>query len=154
MSLASRAITGSGTILRAQVNLRNSTTAFFAMCVLATSVSYGANDDDGTWSLLRNWPLIAIHGAVTPDGRVLSYGTRGDGKQTGFFIYDIWDPQFGLTGGHITLNNLTGTDLFCSSQVVLPQSGEILITGGDNWTGTGTTNTGNTDSNIFDYSHR
>ena len=45
---------------------------------------------------------------------------------------------------------MTLTDIFCSSQVILPQSGQILIAGGDNWTGTGTTNTGNNNSNIFD----
>ena len=30
-----------------------------------------------------------------------------------------------------------------------PQSGDILISGGDNWTGSGTTNTGNNNSNVF-----
>ena len=74
-----------------------------------------------------------------------------DGTQTGYFKYDIWDPAAGLSGGHITLDNFTNTDLFCSSQVILPSSGSILISGGDNWTGTGTTNTGNNNSNIFDY---
>ena len=32
----------------------------------------------------------------------------------------------------------------------MPQSGDILIVGGDNWTGSGTTNTGNPNTNIFD----
>jgi hypothetical protein len=50
-----------------------------------------------------NWPLIAIHAALTPDGRVLSCGTDGSGTQTGYFIYDAWDPSAGLSNGHITL---------------------------------------------------
>ena len=54
----------------------------------------------------------------------------------------------------MTLDNMTLTDIFCSSQVILPQSGEIFIAGGDNWTGTGTTNTGNNNSNIFDYAEQ
>ena len=33
------------------------------------------------------------------DGRILSYGTDSTGKQTGNFIYDIWDPAGGLDGG-------------------------------------------------------
>ena len=107
---------------------------------------------DGTWSALENWPLIAIHAAITPDGRVLTYGTDGAGRQTGYFIYDIWDPSQGISDGHLTLANMTLTDIFCSSQVILPQSGEILIAGGDNWTGSGTTNTGNNNSNLFDFS--
>ncbi len=32
----------------------------------------------------------------------------------------------------------------------MPQNGDILIAGGDNWTGTRTTNTGNNNTNIFD----
>jgi YVTN family beta-propeller protein len=113
--------------------------------------SAAADNVDGAWTALEDWPLIAIHAALTPDGRVLTYGTDGAGKQTGYFIYDIWDPAAGLTGGHFTLSNMTLTDIFCSSQIILPQSGEILIAGGDNWTGTGTTNTGNNNSNLFDY---
>jgi len=105
----------------------------------------------------NNWPLVAIHAALTPDGRVLTYGSKGDGTQTGFFIYDVWDPSRGLAwnpsvgdfGGHITLNNMTRTDIFCSSQIVLPSSGSILIAGGDNWTGNSTTNTPNNNSNVF-----
>jgi hypothetical protein len=99
-----------------------------------------------------NWPLIPIHAALTPDGRVLSYGTKGDGQQTGYFIYDVWDPGAGLSHAHATLDNLTQTDLFCSSQVILPQNGRVFLSGGDNWTGTGTTNTGNNNTNLFRYS--
>ena len=120
-----------------------------ALSVCATSANAQPNLD-GVWSSVFNWPLIAVHGAVTPDGRVLSYGTDGTGKQTGYFIYDVWDPASGLSGGHLTLNNMTLTDIFCSSQVILPQSGDIFIAGGDNWTGTATTNTGNSNSNLFD----
>ena len=54
---------------------------------------------------------------------------------------------------HLTLPNNTGTDIFCSSQVVVPQGNQVFIAGGDNWTGTGTTNTGNNNSNTFDYTN-
>jgi hypothetical protein len=103
------------------------------------------------WSPVASWPLIAIHAVLLPEGRVLTYGTNASGQQSGYFIYDVWDPAAGLDGGHLTLPNGTGTDLFCSSQLVLPQSGAgVLITGGDNWSGTNTTQTGNNNSNIFD----
>ena len=112
-----------------------------------------ADSIDGAWSPVFDWPLITVHAAITPDLRVLSYGTKGNGQQTGYFIYDVWDPSVGASSnGHMTLDNMTLTDIFCSSQVILPQSGEIFIAGGDNWTGTGTTNTGNNNSNVFDYS--
>ena len=83
------------------------------------------------------------------DMRIMTYGTDGIARQTGYFIYDLWDINAGLTGGHLTLDNVTSTDIFCGSQVVLPQGGQVFLAGGDNWTGTGTTNTGNNNSNVL-----
>ena len=103
----------------------------------------------GAWSAVGNWPLITVHAVLMPDGRVLSYGSDGSGKQTGYFTYDVWDSAVGLGGGHMTLPNGTGTDIFCGSQLVLPESGSVFLAGGDNWTGTGTTNSGNNNSNVF-----
>jgi hypothetical protein len=97
----------------------------------------------GAWSAVGTWPLIPVHMVLMPDGSVLSYGTDRTGRQTGMFIYDVWDSAVGLGGGHLTLPNGTGTDVFCSSQLVLPEGGSVFVAGGDNWTGTGTTNTGN-----------
>ena len=83
----------------------------------------------------------------------MTYGTDQAGKQGAKFHYDVWDPALGTgADSHLTLPNTTGTDIFCSSQVVLPQGGQIYIAGGDNWTGTGTTNTGNNNSNVLDLS--
>jgi YVTN family beta-propeller protein len=111
-----------------------------------------ASNETGAWSSVTSWPLIPVHMVLMPDGRVMSFGTNADGKQTGKFIYDVWDPAAGLSnGGHTTPSNTTGTDLFCSSTLVLPQGGNVFIAGGDNWNGTGTTNTGNNNSNLFDY---
>ena len=109
-----------------------------------------ADNIRGTFSPVGNWPLITVHTVMLPDGRILSYGSRTTGQQTGFFEYDVWDPTAGgVDAGHLLLPNQTGTDIFCGSQVVLPQSGQVVLNGGDNWTGTGTTNTGNNNTNIF-----
>src|SRR6185436_15025057 len=108
-----------------------------------------ANNVQGAWSAPGPWPLIAAHAVLTPDGRVLTYGTDGNGKQTGFFIYDVWDPAAGLGGGHLTLPNMTGTDIFCSSQLVLAQTGSIFLAGGDNFVNGATTNTGNNNTNVY-----
>ena len=102
---------------------------------------------NGMWSAVTPWPVIGIHAVLLPDGRVLTYGTDTNGRQTGYFTYDVWDPG---TGAHMTLPNGTDTDIFCGSQLVLPLTGDVLLAGGDNWTGSGTTNTGNNNSNIFD----
>jgi hypothetical protein len=101
------------------------------------------------WSAVTDWPLIPIHTALMPDGRVLSYGSNAAGAQTGKFIYDVWDSSDGLNGGHLTLPNTTDTDTFCSSQVLLPDGSGVFIAGGDNWTGTSTTNTPNNRTSFF-----
>ncbi len=121
--------------------------------LLATTVPASANNSVGAWSTVHSWPLIAVHAVLMPDGRVLSYGTTASGQQTGNSIYAVWDPSAGLDAGHTTLPNSTGTDIFCSSQVVVPQGNQVFIAGGDNWTGTGTTNTGNNNSNTFNYTN-
>ena len=77
------------------------------------------------------WPLVPIHAVLTPDGRVLTYGTDRNGRQTGFYDYDVWDPRLGLgEESHLTLPNETATDLFCSAQIVLP-NGNVEVYGGD-----------------------
>ena len=108
--------------------------------------------EKGFFSGVLAWPLIPAHAVLMPDGRVLTYGTDGTGKQTGYFIYDIWNPADGLgSSSHLTLPNSTATDVFCSSALLLPQGGGVVIAGGDNWTGTATTNTGNRNSNVVNY---
>jgi YVTN family beta-propeller protein len=105
----------------------------------------------GMFGRLGNWPVIAVHAVLMPDGRVMSYGTKPDGQQTGFFNYDLWDSSQPVDSGHTTLANGTATDIFCSSQVLLPDdsSTRVFIAGGDNWNGGGTTNTGNNNSNLL-----
>ena len=117
----------------------------------AQSPAVAANNTSGTWSPVNAWPLIPLHAVLMPDGRVLTYGTKADGTQTGYFIYDVWDPTAPAAAQHVTSQNTTGTDIFCSSQVLLPGGSGVFIAGGDNWTGTGTTNTGNNNSNVFNY---
>src|SRR6187402_729845 len=109
-----------------------------AICAVAISSPSFADNVRGAWSAPFAWPLIAAHAVMTPDGRVLTYGTDGNGNQTGYFIYDIWDPTAGPTGTHLTLPNISGTDIFCSSQVVMAASGDIFIAGGDNYVNGGT----------------
>ncbi len=105
----------------------------------------------GLFGPVQSWPLIPIHAVLTPDGRVMSYGSDTNGRQTASFNYAVWDPT---DNSHLTLPNQSGTDIFCSSQVVLPGGASVFIAGGDNWTGTSTTNTGNNNSNLFDTATR
>jgi hypothetical protein len=105
----------------------------------------------GLWGPLGKWPLIAAHATLTPGGKVLTFGTDAKGKQTGLFIYDVWDAATGdVTAGHLTLPNGTNTDIFCSSALLIPDGRSAFIAGGDVWNGTKTTNTGNPDVTAFD----
>jgi YVTN family beta-propeller protein len=122
-----------------------------ALLAVGVAPPAGANNIVGAWSPVTDWPLIAIHAVLTPDSRVLTYGTDGNGRQTAYFIYDVWDTRAGLAGGHVTLPNVTGTDIFCSAQLVLPQDGSVFVSGGDNFEDGSTTNTGNNNTNLFDY---
>lgn len=107
----------------------------------------------GTFGPVVNWPLIPMHVVVLPDGRVMSYGSDSKGVQTGQFIYDVWDPSKGTgTDSHLVLPNTTGTDIFCSAQVIVPSSGAVLLVGGDR-TVKGVRNYSADDVNFFDYRH-
>lgn len=105
----------------------------------------------GMFGPVAPWPLIPVHAVMLADGRVLTWGTRGgDYAQTGYFIYDVWDPTAGIdAASHLTLPNGTGTDLFCTSMVQLPSGEGVLMSGGDNWTGRTTTNRGNSSGTYF-----
>jgi mono/diheme cytochrome c family protein len=97
-----------------------------------------ANNVDGAWTAVRPWPLIALHAALAPDGRVLTYRGSGD--------LDVWDPAEGLDGGHVTIPNASSTNFFCSSLLALPDGSGILIAGG------GTTlEEPNRRTNVYDY---
>jgi len=109
------------------------------------------------WSPVYNWPVVAVHATLLPDGRVLTFGSSATGQQGANAIYDIWDSTVAPDAGHMTLPNGSGTDIFCSSNLLLaPLSAQspasVFIAGGDNWNGTSTTNTANPNSNIFDVS--
>ncbi|WP_457095287.1 galactose oxidase-like domain-containing protein [Lysobacter sp. P5_B9] len=130
-----------------------------AVAAFATTVPVGAltalpasgDPVKGVFSPVINWPLVGIHAVLTPDGRVLSYGTTATGVRTGYFTYDVWDPQLGLeSASHTVLPNQTAVDLFCNAQLLLPD-GNIEMWGGDVLNA----NTGkaslqpNDDSNLF-----
>ncbi|MGE0312007.1 MAG: galactose oxidase-like domain-containing protein [Lautropia sp.] len=105
----------------------------------------------GAWSPARAWPVIAIHAALLADGRVMTYGTDRNGKQGASLLYDVWDPAAArIDQGHLTLDNATGTDLFCSAQTLLPLTGQLFIAGGDIVVNGSTTNTANRNTTLFD----
>ncbi len=78
------------------------------------------------------WPVIPISATLMPDGRVMSFGTDGQGNQGAQLIYDVWDPTRGLDlGAHLVLPNVTETDIFCGGASLLTGTGQVLLVGGD-----------------------
>jgi len=103
----------------------------------------------GLWAVPFDMSVIAIHMALQPGGRVLYYGSDLNGAQTASKQYAVWDPAAGTDADSVmVLPNNSGTDLFCSSQTLMPD-GTTLIAGGDM---PGGGNTPNGDSNLFDAS--
>jgi hypothetical protein len=109
----------------------------------------------GMWSPVYNWPGVAVHAVLLPDGRLLTFGSTTTGVQTGISNYDIWDSTGAPMRATMPLINGTGTDIFCSSSVLLaPESpgnaATAFIAGGDLWTGTQTLNQPNQNSAVVD----
>jgi mono/diheme cytochrome c family protein len=108
----------------------------------------------GMWGPQYPWPLIPIHSVLMPDGRVLTFGSKPDGRSTGFFGVDLWDSEVQPDQGHLFIANGTGNDLFCSTQLLLPPAAgvapNLLVAGGDAWTGTQSSYIGIKGSTLFD----
>ena len=99
----------------------------------------GTYDGGGNRNLVAN-NLLPIHAALLADGRLMTYGThtyRTDGVQE--FRFDVWQPPTGTFAGaespdrHMVLPSGISTHLFCSAQILVPATGQLVISGGDIW---------------------
>ncbi len=112
--------------------------------------------------------VFPLHAALLPDGRVMSYGMHTYlGPNRRKFDFDIWtppssaspdqaDPVAALVGAtdpsrHLILPTGINTHLFCSAQILVPTTGELVIAGGDVWTDAegGASNVGTNEVNVF-----
>jgi hypothetical protein len=89
-----------------------------------------APDTEGAWSEQADWPMIPIHAVLTPQGKVLTWGV--DGIDSGQFKYDVWSPEGGLDAtSHYTFISDINVSSFCSAGLVLPETGNVLMPGGE-----------------------
>ena len=119
----------------------------------ATVIGKSASADaaqHGWFGPVFSWPVIAIHAALIPDGRVLAFGTRSAASGVNALKYVVWNPAQGLgEDAFTTLPNSTGTNLFCAAQLVLPDSGDLLVVGGSGTDAYGRPNFGVANTNRF-----
>lgn len=88
----------------------------------------------GQWSDVEDWPLIAVHANLLPNGKVLAWDATPDDfdddpHTTEIFTtrVTLWDP---LTNVHTQTNNDTNSDLFCAGSAQM-WDGRVLFAGGD-----------------------
>ncbi len=86
----------------------------------------------GKWEGPYAWPVVAIHAALMPNGKVVAYDSVGDGPTESFTNHTftratVWDPA---TNTHTNVQANTGYNLFCSGFATLTD-GRLFTAGGN-----------------------
>ena len=97
----------------------------------ASSVT-GNEGEVGRWGPVVDWPVVAVHAALLPNGKVLAYDSVGDNATATYPAQDhtratIWDPA---TGTQTPVNVNTGFNIFCSGSAHL-MDGSLFVAGGN-----------------------
>jgi hypothetical protein len=92
----------------------------------------GAPQDVGEWGPVVDWPVIGVHVALLPNGKVLAYDSIGDNATETYPVQDhtratVWDPATG-TQTPVTVD--TGFNIFCSGLAHLAD-GRMFMAGGN-----------------------
>jgi Galactose oxidase-like, Early set domain/Bacterial Ig domain len=98
----------------------------------AAATATGTEDEVGQWGPVVDWPVVAVHTALLPNGKVLAYDSIGDHAtetypdQT-YTRATVWDPA---TGSQTDVRVNTGYNIFCSGLAHL-LDGSLFIAGGN-----------------------
>jgi hypothetical protein len=98
----------------------------------ARAAAAGAPQDVGQWGPVVDWPVVGVHVALLPNGKVLAYDSIGDNATETYPVQDhtratVWDPATG-TQTPVTVD--TGYNIFCSGLAHLVD-GRMFIAGGN-----------------------
>src|SRR4051812_16000704 len=98
----------------------------------AAAAVAGAPQDVGQWGGVVPWPVVGVHVALLPNGKVLAYDSIGDNATESYPVQDhtratVWDPA---TGSQTPVNVDTGYNIFCSGLAHL-QDGRLFLAGGN-----------------------
>ncbi|HEY3086617.1 MAG TPA: hypothetical protein VGJ59_00960, partial [Jatrophihabitantaceae bacterium] len=91
-----------------------------------------APQDVGQWGPVVDWPVVGVHVALLPNGKVLAYDSIGDHATESYPVQDhtratVWDPATG-TQTPVTVD--TGFNIFCSGLAHLVD-GRMFMAGGN-----------------------
>ena len=98
----------------------------------AAALAISGPQDVGQWGPVVDWPVVGIHVALLPNGKVLAYDSIGDHATETYPVQDhtratVWDPATG-TQTPVDLND--GFNIFCSGLAHLPD-GRMFMAGGN-----------------------
>src|SRR4051794_17270865 len=98
----------------------------------AAAAVAGAPQDVGQWGPVVDWPVVGVHVALLPNGKVLAYDSVGDNATETYPVHDhtratVWDPA---TGSQTPVNVGTGFNVFCSGLAHLVD-GRLFLAGGN-----------------------
>jgi hypothetical protein len=103
-----------------------------AAAMAAAAATAGNPHDVGEWGPVVDWPVVAVHTALLPNGKVLAYDSIGDNATETYPVQDhsratVWDPA---TGTQTPVNVDTGYNIFCSGLAHL-LDGRMFMAGGN-----------------------
>ncbi|MGH8881223.1 MAG: galactose oxidase-like domain-containing protein, partial [Stackebrandtia sp.] len=86
----------------------------------------------GQWGPVVDWPVVGIHVALLPNGKLLAFDSVGDAATETFPVHDftratVYDP---ISGTHTPANVDTGFNLFCAGFAHL-FDGSLFLAGGN-----------------------
>ncbi len=98
----------------------------------AAAAVAGTPQDVGEWGPVVGWPVVGVHVALLPNGKVLAYDSIGDHATETYPVQDhtratVWDPA---TGTQTPVDVDTGFNIFCSGLAHLPD-GRMFMAGGN-----------------------
>src|SRR5919106_709233 len=86
----------------------------------------------GQWGPVVDWPVVGIHVALLPNGKVVAWDSVGDRATETFPVHDftratVWDPA---TGAHTAATVDTGYNVFCAGFAHMID-GSLFLAGGN-----------------------
>jgi hypothetical protein len=112
-----------------ELRTRLATDADVTRAVAAAAAASPA--DVGGWGPLTDWPVVGVHVALLPNGKVLAYDSVGDNATETYPVHDhtratVWDPVTGTQ----TPVDFQGYNVFCSGLAHLTD-GNVFLAGGN-----------------------